>query len=68
MFGDDNTYNPIIDLAGYREIRQTDNVIPFKESGVRFRKFEHKPFHDVKEGAVIYLAARRMADLGSNYI
>lgn len=67
MFGDDNTYNPIIDLAGYREARETDNVIPFKASSVRSMKSRQMSGQG-GECRVISLAMRRMSVLGTNYV
>ena len=68
MYKDEEFNSPIIDLAGYREERATDNVVSFQDSITRYRKFERKALRSEKEGSVILFSLRRMAAMSSKYV
>lgn len=68
MYEDEEFNSPIIDLAGYREERATDNVVSFQDSITRYRKFERKTLRSEKEGSVILFSLRRMAAMNSKYV
>lgn len=76
MYGDDQQYsNPVMDMADFLDRRETvreagaqDRVVSFAASAGKFRKFERGNHNTSRNGAVIYLAARRMAALSSRSV